>query len=363
MRRCRGFAFLVALCAFLLLSSTVVADEGVTRTVVGRDFVLPSGEALMGDLFVVAGRTHLEFGSMVDGNVTVMGGETLVDGAVSGNVLALGGSFTLSAGAQIDGDLVAFGRVERHPDAVVWGDVIEGVEASASLGRLSELFSDTPARPFRWTRPSTSATRLGRGVASLLGLLLLTAAVGVLLPSNVGRISTMMMSSPLLCGIVGILTLVLAGMLIPILVILCIGVPVAIVAMVALGLGALFGWATAGALFVRKLTDLLKIPAPRPLAQMLLGTVITALLAMVPCAGPVFATIVLCWALGAVVLTRFGTVSASPWDTRSGRTVSPTESTESRVDHEDEEVKQGRPRDTKPLDASALAVGTDPDGI
>jgi hypothetical protein len=58
------------------------------------------------------------------GDVVAIGGSIMVDGTVKGSVVAIGGGVVLGNSASVSEDLVTVGgRLSRHPNAVVKGDV------------------------------------------------------------------------------------------------------------------------------------------------------------------------------------------------------------------------------------------------
>lgn len=58
------------------------------------------------------------------GDVVAIGGSIMVDGTVKGSVVAIGGGVRLGDNASVSEDLVTLGgRLSRHPNAVVKGDV------------------------------------------------------------------------------------------------------------------------------------------------------------------------------------------------------------------------------------------------
>jgi hypothetical protein len=74
-----------------------------------------------GSLVCIACSIRVE-GSCQD--VVAIGGSIAVDGAVKGDVAAVGGSIILDDNASVSGDVVAVGgRVSRHPTATVKGEI------------------------------------------------------------------------------------------------------------------------------------------------------------------------------------------------------------------------------------------------
>jgi len=308
---------LVGLVALGLAVVPVRADDGRTLAIVGQDYTLQEGERLEDDLLVLGGLTRLLEGSVVEGNVVTVGGETTIAGSVRGDVVAIGGSVDLASTALIEGDLVVFGRARRHPEATVRGNTIEGLEATKRFshvprmcnGGVPQLRPSRPAKPEQAARSSETV----RLVATAAVILFLTALVVALLPEHLTRVSEAMTQVWLLCCGMGILTILVVLILIPVLVIICLGIPVAIVLAIGLLVSILIGLAAAGNLLGERLLKALGAGGQPPLLTTLAGTLVIALVAIIPYLGPALAAILGAWGVGAVVLTRFGSVPYGMW--------------------------------------------------
>lgn len=355
--------------ALWMLVLPVSADGGGQSAIVAQDFTLGPGDRLEDDLVVFGGRLHLEQGSIVEGDIAIMGGEAKLEGYVDGDVVAFGASVELGSTAVIEGDVVVFGNVRRHPDATIRGNMVEGLEASKSFQYLPKMLNGRPGvKPTRpQSRRQMSApgwfVSLTRSVMTILALLFVAALVVILLPESLEHITRVMDDSVLLSLGVGVLTIILTLVLVPLLTIICIGIPLAIVLLVALLLCALIGWVAAGKLLGQKLLHLLKIGTSSPFVVILLGTLLITLLALVGCVGRVFALLLLSWSIGAVVLTRFGTASDPFWSPFATSTpTSPVKRPqyEQKVGASVDTPKRG---DTKPLDDSVLPTEADEDSL
>ena len=74
----------------------------------------------------------------------------------------------------------------------------------------------------------------------------------------------------------------------------------------------LFGWTAVGLLVGQRLLAALKVQETNQLVAVLVGVLLISLLTAVPCLGWLFAVVVGSLGLGAVVLTRFGTMAYPP---------------------------------------------------
>ena len=121
----RRAALALALSALLLVGCDD-ALLGVTW-VRGDQHVVVDGARQAGALLVTGGEVLLAPGSRTDGPVLLLGGELTIDGLVMGDVLAPGGALRLGPWAVVRGDLGAGAGFERHPDALVEGEVTLGL--------------------------------------------------------------------------------------------------------------------------------------------------------------------------------------------------------------------------------------------
>jgi hypothetical protein len=331
MKRMRLWSLIVlALALFAALTAPVMADERSGGAVVGGAFVLEPGDTYGDDLVVLAGSVHLKSDSVVDGDVAALAGQVVIEGRVMGNVVSFGGAIRLGATARVDGDVIALGSLERDPGARVDGRVVEGAEAGRRkewLAELAEALSSlglerplpegsAPAAPRVDVSPGVAWS--ARRFAAAVTLLFVALIAMSLLPTHMQRIAAYMGGPVVMSFAVGLLTLLISAILVPLLVIICIGLPVALILVLGLLLGALVGWVAAGWFIAQKLRASLKIHEQTPMVEALAGTLLITAMAMVPCVGTLLAGLIVSWALGAVVLTRFGMASGAGWATSGG---------------------------------------------
>ena len=338
MRRTRVF-LLSSLMLILWLTPFPVSAQGNDAGVGGRgaffgqDFTLAEGEQWEGELVLFGGRLDLQRGSVVEGDVAVMGGEAQVAGTIEGDLVAFGGSLELGESAVIEGDVVVLGQLRRHPDSTIEGNLVEGLEAGKGLKYLPPVVNGRPGVGLVRPQPPTAPFDAPRWILGLLRAfaamiaILTVAVIGILLlPDNLQRITRVMTASTALSFGVGLLTILLTAILIPLLTIICIGIPVAVVLGVALMLCAMVGWISAGRLVGERVVRVLNISTQSPVVEMLAGTILITLLGMIRCVGPLFTAVVLSWGIGAVVLTRFGAMAYPSPTTATGERPSGTSS-------------------------------------
>lgn len=351
---------------FLITSTPVLADDDGQSAIFGQDFTLKPGERLGHDLAVFGGRVHLERGSVVEGDVAVLGGDARLEGVVKGSVVVIGGNVELDATAVVEKDLVTFGNVRRHSDAVVKGNIVQGLEAGKRFEELRSMFvrptlvpqSPAPSRP-RPVRPSAIGQAF-RNIGTVLALLFVTACLVLVLPEHVERTKDAMVGWPAVSVVIGILTIIVAGLLMVVfalLSIVCIGIPLLIVLVIALAGCALLGVAAAGRWIGQKVLSAAHITRYKPLAETAVGVGLITIASLVPCIGTLFALGVVSWGIGGAVLTRLGSVpyAPSPFATPP---VAPPPSTPPSRPPITSVSPQVRRRDTRPLDERALDEDT-----
>jgi hypothetical protein len=311
----RSHVLRLALVLWLLVlgAAPVVADGGRTVALIGQDYTLHEGQEVDNDLAIWGGRVHLERGSLVRGDVAILGGEALVEGEVAGDVVAVGGTVELAATAVIQGDLVVFGTVRRHPEARINGNVVQGMDVMGSLDHLAFIWQGqrraASPRPTPQAAPWDMLSRVLRRVMVWSALLVLAILLRFLAPHHVARLGQAMSHRMVISLALGALTLGLLVLLLPLLVLLCVGIPFAVVLIAATLACALAGWVALGELLGRRVFQGLGLRGSSPLVETLLGAALIGLAANIPCLGTLVILSLAAWSLGAAVLTRLGTVT------------------------------------------------------
>jgi hypothetical protein len=288
-------ALLLALAAPAALAAPGLPDE----IIVGKDYTLPAGQTLAGNLTVYGGNATLEAGSRVTGDVVMVGGNLDASGEIGGNVVMIAGDLTLHDSAVVDGDLVTTsGDVQRDPGALVKGHDIN------TFGPRSPFNDFVSRAPFgRWLDlAGLGLTHLLRSFGWAITMGVLALLVLVFWPDQTARVGQAVMAAPFAAGGMGLLTFVAGGLLFSVLI---------LALWLALGAAALFGWIALGSLAGTRLAAPLRLTNLHPAATGALGTflltLVVELLRVVLCLGPLLAAVLASLGLGAVVLTRFGT--------------------------------------------------------
>jgi hypothetical protein len=165
----------------------------------------------------------------------------------------------------------------------------------------------------------------------------LGVVVMLILPKQTSLVGQTVSTVPLPSAGVGLLTFAVLLFVVPLLVIICIGIPLVVLLGVAFLAAMLLGRVAIGALIGERLLTALKVKQSQPLLDVVVGIGLVELLAAVPCLGWLLGLTLWLVGLGAVVLTRFGTVPYEPLK----RTQMPAPVAEPEVDT----VPEEEPRD------------------
>lgn len=154
--------------------------------------------------------------------------------------------------------------------------------------------------------------RFLRFVLNLMALIVLGVLLVLLLPRQTALVGQTVSEAAWTSLAVGVLTFLVLVVLVPLLVIICIGIPVAVLLVMAAVAAGLFGWVTIGALLGKRLLAALHASQLQPVVEVIIGVTALTLLAEVPCLGWLLGIVAGAVGLGAVVLTRFGTMRYAP---------------------------------------------------
>ena len=285
------------------------------QVVFGGSFTLESGEVLEDDLVIFGGSVELKAGSLVEGDIFLMGGNAGIDGQVSGDLVVLGGNVDLGPKASIGGDAVTIGgNLDRAPGSSIGGEIISADEFSFPFSfNFPSTTRVVPLNAFRF-QFSPLLDVVWFGLRSLLVAALATIVV-MFWPEPTARAARAVVAQPVLSGGLGLLTFVVAPVLLLVLAITIILSPVSLLAAVLLVVAGVFGWIAIGKevgdRLVKAINWDLHPAASAGLGTLALGLVVGGI-GLIPCVGWMVAFVVVAIALGAVLLTRFGSREYAP---------------------------------------------------
>jgi hypothetical protein len=311
---------LLAVMVFVPLQSAAASGsifEG--QIIFGQSYTLKSGDTLNGDLLVFGGSVTIEQGATVNGNLVLFGGNLTLDGEVSGDVAVTGGSVALGAEAQVGGNLVTVGSsLSRAEGSQVNGQIYNTATSWISDGGYSGLPNSPvvvtpqpfiPAIRFNVNPLLTMMNALGQSaLIAILAMLLM-----LFLAPHADRVAHAVIAQPLVTGGLGLLTALVAPVGLILLAVTIFLAPVAAVVLVALAAAALFGWIAVGYEIGQRFTKAIH-QEWHPAFAAGLGTFVLTLLAraltavpVIGCLGGLAPFLLGLAALGAVIMTRFGT--------------------------------------------------------
>jgi len=282
------------------------------KVIFGGTFTLDADETLNGDLVVFGGTITLEADSTVNGDVVLLGGTVSANGAINGTLIGIGGSVALGDAARVSGDLVTVGATLNQAEgAQVIGQVLQELPAPFQISVPNETnFSDDTFR----RHISNSTSPLLKGVWFFFRIFI-WAAFAVLLvlffATEIDRVARAALAQPVITGGAGLLTLMLLPFVVLALVITILGIPVAFILLIVLGVAWLIGWVALGLEVGRRIAALFNQTwAPAVAAgvgTLVLYFVLGGFSLLISCVGWLPKTMVGMWGFGAAIVTYFGT--------------------------------------------------------
>lgn len=211
---------------------------------------------------------------VIDGDVTVVFGDLIVEGTVNGNATDVGGTIEQRPGSTVTGRVSGFGE-----------DYVSSIAPWAASSGTSAIVAEN----------ARMMTRLMYSVVILLVFLIFPVRVRVAL----GRLE----HHPGLSAAVGMLVIVAIVPIMILLIVSIIGIPLIPVEFAAVIAGVFIGQAALGMLVGRRLFELIRPQTtPSPLAALVLGLVFISAAEIVPVVGTIVTILVVLVGLGAAAL-------------------------------------------------------------
>ncbi len=265
-----------------------VACTGTNRSPsFGGTVVVDTHDVLCGDLTVFGGTVTIH--GQIQGNLLAFGGTINIDGGVSGDITLFGGSVNLLPGARVYGSIHLYGgQINRRQGVLLDGTVDDHSQHSLYLGFQGPGFS----------------------VWYLLFMIPFSLLWMRFLPVHTAFVRATVEQRGRRSFLVGLLTCLLAPIIVFLLLALIIAIPVALVILIGLFAAWLsgviaVGWSI-GEQVLRALTSRPVSRKSRYLA-VILGQVALAIFASLPVIGWFVGLGAGMIGLGAVLLSRFGT--------------------------------------------------------
>jgi hypothetical protein len=262
----------------------------------GGEYTIPPNETRQGNVTVYGGDVDVQ--GRVTHDLRVFGGDVTIEGSVGHDVQIFGGSVHLGAQAVVGHDVAVLGgSLDRDPGARIGHDLVQG---GFNTDLVSGLVRAVPPLPIL----TGFDTPLRIGLSA--GFLLLALLLQLLFPRQIATTRDALDERPFATLGLGCLTAVAGVLLAALLAVTVILVPLSLAIGVAIAAAWLLGLASLAVLLGERLTSMLHFRI-NPIPTLLIGGALVAVLVNVPFAGIAFALLIGSMALGAVVLTRFGT--------------------------------------------------------
>ncbi len=277
---------------------------------------------------VCFGDSTLVGGDETPNNVVLFGcGARIQKGAqVRQDVVSFGGDVVVESGATIDRDVVVFGgrlTLESgsvvHHDVSVVGGILDRQQGSTVDGRVNygpgqytfgpRVVSIPPFGTGRGFLDFWGGLVIGaiRALVATVALIALGALVLVFMPAQTQQVAATAERAALPSFGVGCLTFLVAPSLVILFVITCLGIPLGVILAIAMVAAVMFGWIAIGTIVGDRLLRAVRAANIVPMVAMLVGLLILWVITQLPILGGLIGLFVATLALGAVVLTRFGT--------------------------------------------------------
>lgn len=296
-----GIAFVVLLFALFTSGCASSSNDG-DKFIMGGTYRLSKGETINGNLSIFGGAVSLDEGSTVNGDVTVIGGSVIAAGTINGGINGLGGSITLDDTAVVQGDVsTVAASVNKSDSAVIQGKFITQSESGVEIPDVPKVAVPAIVKPF--------SDAMGSLLRSLV-IALLAVLVMLFAPRQTNNVTKAIEDSPVAGGAIGLLTWILFPFVIIILAITLILIPLSLIAIVIFGLGVILGWIAVGQLLGDRIASLFKstwAPAVSAGVGTFFLSILSSLLGAIPCVGWVIPVIIALVATGGVVMSAFGT--------------------------------------------------------
>jgi hypothetical protein len=319
---------LLVILLFLPLQSAG-ATNGVSegQVIFGQSFTLKSGDTMNGDLLIFGGSATIEKGATVNGNTVLFGGNLTVNGTVNGDVAITGGSVTLGSGSHISGNLITVAAsLDRADGSQVDGQIYNTATSWIGTGENGNIPQLPVGKP---VVPVIPVIKFGfqpllsvlNGFGQSLGIAILAMLLMLFLAPQADRVAHAIIAQPLTAGGLGLLTVIVAPIAIVLSIVTLILIPLAPIIVVALVVAGVFGWIAIGYEVGQRFTKAIH-ENWHPAFSAGLGTFALTLVAKVltgipvlNCVGWLVPFLLSMAALGAVLMTRFGTQAvAAPSD-------------------------------------------------
>ena len=267
----------------LLISGGTVTINAPVRSLTFAGGTLVVNAPVKENLIAAGG--EIQVNGPVGTDAIAAGGRIDLNGDVGGKILAAGGAVTMNGKTR--NFAVSGGKVVMGSSSHVSGDAIIGSSDYTPGGMVEgKITTETHDTPDTTEKVGDLLSFLFTVIQILfaIGMLILGIILILLIPGPVTRVTSALSTEPLLSLIIGIASLIIAGILSLILLVTIIGIPlavmIALVTLIGLMLSSLITGAALGSLIAEKSQRPLS-----PLISFVIGFIILQILIFIPILG------------------------------------------------------------------------------
>ena len=286
---------------------TVVSSEETPNSVVlfGCGARIQAGAQIRRDVVSFGSEVVLEENTHVANDVVIFGGDLTLAGRVDEDIVLMGGDMILQPTAVVNGDVhLLGGKFDRKEGAVVRGQIQRNQNVITPSVRAGSF-------PFNryndWGFWGGMIGGFFQNLFATLSLAALGALILVFLPTQLNQVAQVAQKSAAPSLGVGCLTWLIVPPLMILFVITCLGIPVSLALGIAFVAAGVLGWIAIALIVGERLLVALKAKNLAPLLSMVVGLAVLWIVSSLPVLGGLIWLFIVALAMGAVVLTRFGT--------------------------------------------------------
>jgi hypothetical protein len=274
---------------FLMLGLLICGASASLAALEGIEGRYPSIVRIGENVVVLRGAT-VKTAVSVGGDVTVLG-------KVLEDAVAIGGSVDLADTAMVGGNVVSIGgEVITAPGAIVQGET-----TNVALAGFNPMVAFV-------VKGGLLKTIAVISMLSFIGFLVLVVILVAIFTPQLGLVSATIEKQLVKSLLIGVLVGLIFIPIIVILAISIVGIILIPVWMVLIGTAGLFGYVGAGHFIGKRTLYVLRVKGKSMLTETLVGIILLAAVGLIPFLGFIVKALVACIGLGAVALSKFGTV-------------------------------------------------------
>lgn len=315
---------------FLVTPTFAQNSEGGIFQMVGN-ITIQKDQVIDGDVNTLAGNITVH--GTVYGDVTSVAGNITIYGKVDGDVHTTGGNIYLKKNAEVSGDVtVVGGKVYKDPDASLTGSITQMVETDESVLEIRDQHIQLP--PNIEISPYVPWYLLIWGaVTGLVSWLALGAFLMLFFAKQVSRLAEKVDQRPGYYFLIGLVGYLLFPPLLVLMVITIVGIPLALILILMVILGTLFGQLAVARSLGERVIQRFSWKYDTEMSRVLIGLVMIFLVTLIPVIGWVFFFATACIGFGTVLMNRFGIEKKGSQPLASSKEDEDEEKTEDKIEN------------------------------